>query len=183
MKITPSLTRKLKKKQGKLGDQWYLDEIFIKLNGKTHYLWRAVDQDGCELDVLVSKKRDKKMAIKFFRKLFKGQSRKPGVITTDKLRSYKASLQGLGIKTSHDTRQYANNIAEISHQKTRQQQRQMRNFKSMKHAQRFLSSHGIINNLFRHQRHLAKADTYRLLRENSFKIWAQNSCAQNLVIA
>lgn len=183
LKITSPITRQLKKKQGKLGDEWYLDEVFIKLNGKVHYLWRAVDQDGCELDVFVSKRRNKKAALKFFRKLFKTQPRKPSVIITDKLPSYKAALRELGVKIKHNTQQYANNIAEISHQKTRQQQRQMRNFKSIKHAQRFLVNHGLTNNLFRHQRHLAKANTYRLLREESFDTWAQASCAQNLVIA
>jgi putative transposase len=121
--------------------------------------------------------------MKFFRKLFKTQSRKPSVIITDKLPSYKAALRDMGVKIKHNTRQYANNIAEISHQKTRQQQRQMRNFKSIKHAQKFLANHGLINNLFRHQRHLAKASTYRLLREESFSTWSQTSCAQNLVIA
>jgi len=183
LKITTPITRKLKKKQGKLGDEWYLDEVFIKLNGKVHYLWRAVDQDGCELDVFVSKRRNKKAAVKFFRKLFKTQPRKPSVIITDKLPSYKAALRDIGVEIKHDTRQYANNIAEISYQKTRQQQRQMRNFKSIKHAQKFLANHGLINNLFRHQRHLAKASTYRLLREESFETWTQTSCAQSLVIA
>jgi len=177
LKIASPITRQLKKKQGKLGDEWYLDEVFIKLNGKVHYLWRAVDQDGCELDVFVSKRRNKKAALKFFRKLFKIQPRKPSVIITDKLASYKAALRELGVKIKHDTQQYANNIAEISHQKTRQQQRQMRNFKSVKHAQKFLVNHGLINNLFRHQRHLAKASTYRLLREESFEKWTQASCA------
>jgi len=142
LKITSPITRQLKKKQGKLGDEWYLDEVFIKLNGKTHYLWQAVDQDGCELDVFVSKRRNKK-----------------------------AALRDMGVKIKHNTQQYANNIAEISHQKTRQQQRQMRNFKSIKHAQKFLVNHGLINNLFRHQRHLAKASTYRFLREESFNTW------------
>ncbi len=118
-----------------------------------------------------------------FRKLFKTQPRKPKVIITDKLPSYKAALRKIGININHDTSQYANNIAEISHQKTRQQQRQMRNFKSVKHAQVLLANHGLINNLFRHQRHLARASTYRLLREESFEIWAQTICAQRLLIA
>jgi putative transposase len=106
--------------------------------------------------------------LKLFRKPFKTQPRKLSVIITDKLASYKATLSDLGVKIQHDTQQYAKNIAEISHQKTRQQQRQMRNFKSIKHAQKFLASHGLINNLFLHQRHLAKASTYRLLRKESF---------------
>jgi len=183
LKITSPITRQLKKKQGKLGDEWFLDEVFIKLNGNAHYLWRAVDQDGCELVVFVSKSRNKKAALKLFRKLFRTQPRKPTVIITDKLPSYKAALREIGVNIKHNTRQYANNITEISQQKTRQQQRQMRNFKTIKHAQKFLANHGLINNLFRHQRHLAKASTYRLLREESFNTWAQTSCVQNLVVA
>jgi len=85
----------------------------IKLNGKIHYLWRAVDQDGCGLDVFVSKSRNKKAALKFFRKLFRTQPRKPTVIITDKLPSYRAALRDIGIEIKHNTQQYANNIAEI----------------------------------------------------------------------
>ena len=72
LKLTPSFAKSLRKKQGALGDRWFLDEVFVKINGKQHYLWRAVDQDGCELDILITKKRDKKSAVKFFKKLFKG---------------------------------------------------------------------------------------------------------------
>jgi transposase-like protein len=79
-KITSPITRQLKKKQDRLGDEWFLDEVFIKLNEKVNYLWRAVDQDGCELDVFVSKRGNKKAALKLFRKLFKTQPRKPSVI-------------------------------------------------------------------------------------------------------
>ncbi len=74
LKITPSFAKSLRKKQGALGDQWFLDEVFVKINGKLHYLWRTVDQDGCELDILLTKTRDKKAAVKFFKKLFKDQS-------------------------------------------------------------------------------------------------------------
>ena len=172
----------LRKKQGALGDQWFLDEVFVKINGKQHYLWRAVDQDGCELDILLTKKRDKKAAVKFFKKLFKGQSQQPRKITTDKLASYKAALRDLDCNTPHITDQYQNNIAEISHQKTHQQQRQMRQFVSITQAQRFLSCHGVINNHFRQQRHLLKARHYRLLRGRAFNQWAQVTCAQNLQI-
>jgi len=126
----PSFAKSLRKKQGALGDQWFLDEVFVKINGKQHYLWRAVDQDGCELDILLTKKRDKKSATKFF----KGQKQLPRKITTDKLASYKAALRDLGCKTPYITDQYQNNIAEMSHQKTRQQQRQMRQFPSMAQA-------------------------------------------------
>lgn len=182
LKLTPSFAKSLRKKQGALGDQWFLDEVFIKINGKQHYLWRAVDQDGCELDILLTKKRDKRSAVKFFKKLFKGQSQQPRKITTDKLASYKAALRDLGCKTPHITKQYKNNIAEISHQKTRQQQRQMRQFVSIAQAQRFLSCHGIINNHFRQQRHLLKAKHYRFFRDRAFVQWTQVTCVQNMGI-
>ena len=182
-KVYALFHKNLKKETRCIGDQWFLDEVFIQINGKQHYLWRAVDQDGCELDILLTKKRDKKSAIKFFKKLFKGQKQQPRKITTDKLASYKAALRDLGSNTPHITRQYQNNIAEISHQKTRQQQRQMRQFVSIAQAQRFLSCHGVINNHFRQQRHLLKARHYRLLRGRAFYQWAQLTCAQNLKIA
>ena len=126
LKFTPSYAKSLRKKQGQLGDQWFLDEVFIKINGKQHYLWRAVDQDNNELDILVTKKRDKKSALKFFKKLFKCHGTTANRIVTDKLKSYPAALRELGCKVPHDTTRYHNNIAENSHQKTRQQQRQMR---------------------------------------------------------
>ena len=88
LKLAPTFVKKLKKRQRALGELWFLDEVFIKINGKLHYLWRAVDQDGCELDILVTKRRNKHAAIKFFRKLFKGQVQQPRRIVTDKLRSY-----------------------------------------------------------------------------------------------
>ncbi len=178
-KLGSSFAKKLKKRAGALGDQWFLDEVFIKINGKLHYLWRAVDQDGCELDILVTKRRDKKAAIKFFKKLFKGQSQQPNRIVTDKLRSYGAALRDLGCQTPHDNRQYKNIICELSHQKTRQQQRQMRQFKSIGQAQRFLACHGQINNHFRHQRHLLKAKHYRVFRDRSFEQWSEVTCALN----
>ncbi|PCJ35160.1 MAG: IS6 family transposase [Moraxellaceae bacterium] len=180
LKFTPAFAKSLKKKQGSLGDEWYLDEVFIKINGKLRYLWRAVDQDGSELDVIVTKRRDKKAAIKFFKKLFKSQHMIPRKIVTDKLASYKAALDEIGSNTPHITDQYKNNIAEISHQKTRQQQRQMRQFKSIAQTQRFLASHGVINNHFRQQRHLLKAKHYREIRDRAFEQWTQVTCVQNL---
>lgn len=131
----------------------------------------------------MTNKRDKKAAIKFFRKLLRRSHQQPRKIITDKLASYKAALHELGSKTPHITEQYENNIAEVSHQKTRQQQRQMRQFKSIAQAQRFLSSHGVINNHFRQQRHLLKASHYREIRDRSFEQLSQITCAQNLAIA
>ena len=121
-------------------------------------------------------------AIKFFKKPFKNQRQQPRKIITDKLASYKAALRDIGSNTQHITDQYKNNIAEVSHQKTRQQQKEMRQFKPIAQAQRFLANHGVINNHFRQQRHLLKAKHYREIRERAFEQWAQITCAQNLVI-
>jgi len=158
----------LKKSRGQLGDTWFLDEVFIKINGVLHYLWRAVDQDGDDIDILVQKRKDKKAARRFFKKLLKGQQVTPIKIVTDKLRSYSATKQEQMPSVDHSTQQYANNRCELSQQPTRQQDRQMRRFKSQGHVQRFLACHGIVNNLFRVGRHLMKAKNYRTFRERLF---------------
>ena len=129
MKFGQIYTHVLKKSQGQLGDQWFLDEVFIKINGRRHYLWRAVDQDNNTLEILVQAKRNKRAALKFLRKLLKSNPA-PNRITTDKLRSYSAAISVIGSSIPHDTDRYRNNIVEISHQPTRQRERQMRKFKS-----------------------------------------------------
>jgi putative transposase len=121
--------------------------------------------------------------LKFFRKLFKSHGVAANRIVTDKLKSYPAALREIGCQVPHDTTRYKNNIAENSHQRSRQQQRQMRQLKSVHHAQRFLSCHGVINNHFRQQRHLLKARHYRFFRDLAFDEWAGVTCAQNLDIA
>ncbi len=180
-KFGQKYSHKIKKSRGPLGDTWYLDEVFIKINGVQHYLWRAVDQDGDELDILVQKRRDKKAAMRFFKKLLKGQQVKPLKIVTDKLRSYSAAKREMMPSVEHTTQQYENNRCELSHQPTRQQERQMRRFKSQRHAQRFLACHGVVNNLFRLGRHMMKAKNYRTLRNRSFNEWDRASCVQNLM--
>ena len=105
----------LRKKRGQLSDTWYLDEVFIKINGALHFLWRAVDQDGDELDILVQKRRNKKAAMKFFRKLLKGQQAAPLKIVTDKLQSYSAAKREIMPSFDHSTQQYENNRCELSH--------------------------------------------------------------------
>jgi len=163
--------QKLKRRQGRLGDAWHLDEVFVKIRGKRHYLWRAVDQDGDVIDILVQKYRNARAAKRFFRKLLKGQGSPPWRLVTDKLRSYGAAHRGVMPSVDHDTERYANNLAEVSHQRTRQRERQMRGFKSVGSAQRFLSVHGVILNLFNLGRHQLRSANYRLLRERSFKEW------------
>jgi len=170
----------IKKNRGQLGDTWYLDEVFIKINGVLHYLWRAVDQDGDEIDILVQKRKNKAAAMRFFKRLLKGQGGTPLKVVTDKLASYSAAKKELIASVEHSTVQYENNGFELSHQPTRQQERQMRKFKSQGQAQRFLSCHGVVNNLFRFGRHLMQAKHYRAFRDRSFSEWMQVSCVQEL---
>ncbi len=168
--------KKLRKRQGKLGDTWYMDEVFIKINGKRQYLWRAVDQDGDIVDILVQSRRDKRAALRFFRKMLKSQGT-PRKIVTDKLRSYGAAWKEVMSSVGHCQDQYANNRAEASHRHTRQQERQMRRFKSPGQAQRFLSVHSQVHNLFNVGRHLLKARHYRMFRARSLDTWQQVACA------
>jgi putative transposase len=167
----PEYARKLKKRQGRLGDTWYLDEVFIKINGGLHYLWRAVDQDGDTIDILVQKRRNKAAAKRFFRKLLKSQHRPPWRMITDKLKSYSAAHREVMPSVAHSTEQYENNRAEVSHEPTRQRERQMRRFKSMGQAQRFLTVHGAVGNLFRLGRHLIRATHYREYRAKALSEW------------
>ncbi len=169
--------RRLRRRRGRLGDTWYLDELFVTIRGRRQYLWRAVDQDGDVIDILVQSRRDRRAAARFFRKLLKGQGCEPRRLITDKLRSYSAAHRTVMPSVVHSTRQYENNRAEVSHQPTRQRERQMRRFKSAAHAQRFLSVHGLVLNLFRVGRHLLQAAHYRLLRTRSLLIWQEVTCA------
>ncbi len=148
-----------------------VDEVFIRIKGKPYYLWRAVDQDGDVLDILVQPRRNAKAAKRFFRKLLKGSGYSPRIIVTDKLKSYSAAHRELGIGAEHETGRYRNNRAENSHQPTRQKERQMRGFKSVQQAQRLLWAQGPIGDLFRHDRHLMSARSYRELWAKGFEEW------------
>src|SRR5213592_245759 len=138
----------LRHKSPRPGDRWHLDEVFLKINGRPHYLWRAVDQDGDVLDILVQSRRDKKAAKKFFRKLLKGLTYVPRVIITDKLKSYGAAKREILPGVEHRQHRYLNNRAENSHQPTRQREQRMQLFKSPGHAQCFLSAYGPISQHF-----------------------------------
>ena len=156
--------RRLRRRRGRMGDTWHLDEVFVKFHGRQQYLWRAVDEDGDVIDILVQSRRNRRAAIRFFRKLLKGQGCVPRRLITDKLRSYPAACRTVMPSVVHCTDRYANNRAEVSHQPTRERERQMRRFTSAAHAQRFLSVHDPIQNLFRVGRHLLRAVHHRLLR-------------------
>ena len=169
--------RTLRRRRGHMGDTWHLDELFVKIQGQQQYLWRAVDEDGDVIDILVQSRRDRRAAARFFRKLLKKQGREPRRLITDTLRSYSAAHRTAMPSVIHSTRQYENNRAEVSHQPTRQRERQMRRFKSARHLQRFLSLHGLVLNLFRVGRHLLRATHHRFLRARSFRLWDEVTCA------
>ena len=154
-------TRRLKRKHRGYGDTFYIDEVFVKINGKQHYLWRAVDQDGEVVDVYLQAKRDGAAAKRFFKRLLRRHGREPRKIVTDKLRSYPVPYREVMPDSVHVTDQYANNRAEQSHEPTRVRERGMRRFKSMGQAQRFLSAHAAVYNLFNLGRHMVKARHYR----------------------
>ncbi len=167
----PDYARRLRRQRGRMGDTWYLDELFVTIQGQRQSLWRAVDQDGDVIDILVQSRRNRGAAARFFRKLLKAQGRAPLRLITDKLLSYRAAHRTVMPSVVHSTRQYENNRAEVSHQSTRQREGQMRRFKSVGHAQRFLSVHGLVQNLFRVGRHLLRAGHHRVLRTRSFCVW------------
>ncbi|WP_392558876.1 IS6 family transposase [Orbus mooreae] len=159
------------KKVKRYGDYVYMDEVFCKINGKRVYLWRAVDQDGQTIDVLVQEKRDSKAATKFIKKVRKSMQKPVSKVVTDKLKSYIKPIKILLSTTPHLTQQYANNRAENSHQATRLREKKMRKFKSLKQAQLFLSCFGNIYDHFNCARHLCSAKTFRILAECRFKEW------------
>jgi putative transposase len=154
-------------------DKWHLDEVFLAIRGTRHYLWRAMDQDGHVLDILVQRRRDKPAAKKFFRKLLKGCQYVPRVIITDKLKSYGAAKRELLPGVDHRQHRYLNNRAENSHQPTRQRERRMQGFKSAGHAQRFLSAYGPIAQHFRSRRHRLSASAYRQEMQRRFDTWQE----------
>ena len=170
-KFGPRFACRLKRRHAGFGDTFYIDEVFVKIDGKQHYLWRAVDQDGEVVDVFLQRRRDAKAARRFFKRLLKAHRDEPRKIVTDKLRSYSVARRELIPDTIHDTSQYANNRAELSHEPTRVRERGMRRFKSMRQAQRFLSVHATVYNLFNLGRHLISAKHYRSSRQCAFASW------------
>ena len=167
----PKYANRLKRKHRGYGDTYFIDEVFIRIDGKQHYLWRAVDQDGEVVDVYLQKQRDGAAAKRFFKKLLKAHQSEPRKIVTDKLRSYGVAHRELIPDTIHDTSQYANNRAELSHQPTRVRERGMRRFKSVQQAQRLLNIHATVYYLFNLGRHLISARHYRLFRLRAFASW------------
>ena len=172
-KFGQQYANQLRRRRPRPGDKWHMDEVFLTIKGEHHYLWRAVDQDGNVLDILVQCRRDKQAAKKFFHKLLKGLMYVPRVIITDKLKSYGAAKREILPGVEHCQHRYLNNRAENSHQPTRQQKRRMQHFKSPGHAQQFLSAFGPIAQHFRPRRHRFAAPAYRQELGKRFQIWRE----------
>src|SRR3954453_16581564 len=160
-KFGQALANQIRRRLPCPGDKWHLDEVCLLIRGKKHWLWRAVDQEGVVLDVLVQSRRDKRAAKRLLRKLLKKQGRAPRVMITDKLASYGAAKRELMPGVEHRRHKGLNNRAENSHQPTRRRERQMKRFKSAGQAQRFLSAHDQINNLCHLRRDHVTASEYR----------------------
>src|SRR5215470_2742094 len=172
-KFGQQYAHQLRRRRPQPGDKWHLDEVFITINKVRHYLWRAVDQAGVVLDILVQRRRNKQAAKKFFRKLLKGCQYVPRVIITDKLKSYGAAKREILPGVEHRQHRYLNNRCENSHRPTRQREYRMQGFKSPGHAQRFLAAYGPITQHFRPRRHLLSASDYRQEMRQRFASWAE----------
>jgi putative transposase len=172
MKFGQGFAHQIRRRLPAPGDKWHLDEVVISIAGRKHWLWRAVDQHGVVLDILVQSRRDTKVAKRLLRKLLKKQGIVPRVMITDKLTSYGAAKRDIMPGVEHRQHKGLNNRAENSHQPTRRRERIMKRFKSTGQAQRFLSAHDQVANLFRHPANSNAADR-RQSRARAFAAWAE----------
>jgi putative transposase len=152
--------------------RWHLDEVFVRINGETHYLWRAVDHEGEVLETFVTKRRDRKAALRFLKKAMKRYGN-PLEVVTDRLRSYRAAMKVIGNEARQHTERWLNNRAENSHQPFRRRERAMAKFRNAKSLQQFASIHSSLHNHFNHERHLYDRETFKLLRAAALAQWRQ----------
>jgi len=150
--------------------RWHLDEVFVKINGETHYLWRAVDHEGEVLESYVTKRRDRKVALRFLKKSMKRYGQ-PKVIVTDKLRSYGAAMKAIGNADRQETGRWLNNWAENSHQPFRRRERAMLRFRCMRSLQKFVAVHSAVYNHFNQERHLNSRANFKLNRIAALAEW------------
>ena len=163
--------KRIKSRSSNPSPRWHLDEVYTKINGKMVYLWRAVDDEGTVLDIVVQSRRNKKAAMRLLRKLLKNSGVIPSQITTDRLGSYSAALKDLNMQSIHDVGGRKNNRAENSHLSIRRRERKAQRFKSIGSAQKQLSSYGQIYNLFNLQRHLISRTTLKQFRTEARREW------------
>lgn len=178
VKFGPQIAANLRRRRSPPTGRWHLDEMFVRIGGRKMWLWRAVDDEGEVLDVLVQKRRNKHAALKLLRKLLRNQGVHPEAITTDKLPSYGAAVRDLGLASVHRPGgMRANNRAENSHLAIRRRERKQQKFKSQGSAQRFLATYGPIYNTFNLQPHLVRRPTLRTLRAEAHRAWAVATAA------
>src|ERR1700740_2796228 len=171
LKFDPAIARRLRQRRPRPSDRWHLDEMVVRIAGQRTYLWRAVDDEGEVLDMLVQRRRDGRAALRLMRKLLKKQGFVPKLLVTDKLRSYASAFRHLRLSCPHEQRLRSNNRAENSHQPVRRRERKMQRFKSARSAQRFLSMHAVVHNTFNLQRHLVSRSTLRIFRAEAASEW------------
>jgi len=171
LKFGQPYANELRRRRPPTGDKWHLDEVFVSINGVQQYLWRAVDQDGNVLAILVQSRRDKRAAVTFLRRLLKDLAYVPRVVVTDKLASYGAAMREALPSVEHRRHTGRNNRAEHAHQPTRERERRMRRCKSPAHAQRCLAAYGPIASHCRPHRHRLTAAAYRETRHQRFATW------------
>jgi len=177
-KFGSSIAANIRRSRPRPSSVWHLDEMVVRINGKRMFMWRAVDQEGEVLDVLVQKRRNKRAALKLLRKLLRKHGYAPDQFVTDGLASYGAALETLGGRSRHcPGRLDDNNRTETSHLSVRRRERKMQRFKSQGQAQRFVATHGAIYNLFNVQRHLISRSTLRTFRADAMAGWMAASAA------
>lgn len=152
--------------------RWHLDEIFVKINGELHYLWRAVDHEGEVLEVFVTKRRDRRAALKFLKKAMKRYGL-PWTFVTDRLRSYRAAMQDIGVAGRQECGRWLNNRAENSHQPFHRREGAMAKFQDIKTLQKFASVHASIHNHFNLERHLTRRSEFKENRSDALAEWRQ----------
>ena len=172
LKFGPVIARRLRRRRPQPSARWHLDEMVVRIAGQRMYLWRAVDDEGEVLDLLVQRRRNSRAALRFMRKLLKKQGFAPKLLVTDKLRSYASAFRRLKLTCPHEQGLRKNNRAESSHQVVRRRERKLQQFKSSRSAQRFLSMHAAVHNTFNFQRHLVSRSTLRVFRAEAAAQWS-----------
>ena len=170
IKFGPLIAKRLKKRRGAPSPRWHLDEMFVKINGEQHYLWRAVDHEGEVLESFDTKARDKKAALKFLKKAMRKHG-SPDVVVTDGLASYGASLKEIGAAGRQETGRWLNNRAENSHLPFRRRERTMLRFRRMRSLQKFASVHASVYNHFNQERSLSTRPNFKLNRAAALAEW------------